>query len=147
MLMRVVGVSDAKLPCNDPVARQTKSFRFIAGERDGESFFRARAIMTNSEVVGQLKTVIEGGRALALLHAGDDALGKRLASAIKVATDRETLTLSWSARATDVWEMMEQQAKRMAAYRAKHAASRKHHDGDQKKPSSSQPKPGSDEDF
>src|SRR5262249_19175222 len=105
---RVSGISDAKLPGNCALAKQTKSVRFSTGEHDGQSFFRAQVTMTNSEVVGQLKTVVEGGRALAQLGAEDD-LDKRLISGLKVSTTEKALTVLWSGSANDVWEKIEKE--------------------------------------
>ena len=77
VMARVAGIADAKLPGKCPLAKQTAAVRFSMGEHDGQSFFRARATMTNPEVVGQLKAVVDGGRALAQLGCQDE-LDKRL---------------------------------------------------------------------
>ena len=71
VMARIAGIADAKLPCKCPLAEQTAAFRFSTGEHNGQSFFRALATMTNPEVVGQLRAVAEGGRALAQLSCRD----------------------------------------------------------------------------
>ena len=73
MLMRVQGVSDADLPAHCKLAKKIESFRFVTGEHDGRSFYRSRTEMTDEEVVGQLKEIVEGLRALGLLeYVGSD---------------------------------------------------------------------------
>ena len=67
-LLRVTGIAQAKIPNKPALVEQTESFRFTIGENEGKVFYRARATMTNEEVVGQLKTVLEGFRALAQIH-------------------------------------------------------------------------------
>jgi hypothetical protein len=124
MLMRVEGVSDADLPEKCKVARQTKSFRFVTGEHDGESFFRARAKMTNEEVTGQVREIVEGLRALGQIHVGDNETGQKLVNALKIKTDGTTLTVLWSAPAEDVWAIIDAHRKifeeKMKKHRERH---------------------------
>jgi hypothetical protein len=107
VLMRVEGVSDADLPDKLKVAKQTKSYRFVAGEHEGESFYRARAKMTNDEVVDQLTEILAGARALGRIHVGDNETGRKLVDALRIKPDGETLTVLWSAPADDVWAIIE----------------------------------------
>jgi hypothetical protein len=93
------------------VAKQTKSFRFVTGEHEGESFYRARAKMTNEKVVDQFREILEGLRALGRIHAGDDKTGQKLVDALRIKTDSTTLTVLWSAPADDVWAMIDAHCK------------------------------------
>jgi hypothetical protein len=124
MLMRVEGVSDANLPDKCKVAKQTKSFRFVTGEYDGESFYRARAKMTQGEVVGQLTDIVEGLRALGQIHVGDNETGRKLLDALRINTDGTTLTVLWSAPAEDVWAIIDAHRKiyqeKKKQYRQRH---------------------------
>lgn len=119
VLMRVTGVAKAASPGKCPVLKQMESARFAMGEYNGQSFFRAKAVMTNTEVVGLVKAVLDGGRALAVLHTRDDAQGKKMVDALKVTTEEKTLRISWSAPAADVWDMIQKHAKKWAEKRAK----------------------------
>lgn len=107
MLMRLEGVSTAKLPEKCKVAKQTQSFRFVAGEHEGMSFYRARAVMTNETVVGQVREIVEGLKALGQIHVGDNKTGQKLVDALKVKTDGTKLTIAWSAPANDVWTIVD----------------------------------------
>lgn len=107
MLMRVEGVSDADLPDKCKLAKQTKSFRFVTGEHDGESFYRSRAVMTNEEVVGQLKEIVEGLRALGQIHVGNNETGQKLVDGLRIKTEGTKLTVLWSAPAEDVWAIID----------------------------------------
>jgi hypothetical protein len=120
VLMRVAGIAEAELPGKaPPLAKQIESFRFVIGENEGKSFFRAKANATSTETVGLLKAVVDGGVALAKLHTAKDDLAKRMVDAVRVTVDGKTLTLLWSSPASDVWEMMQKHAKWMAEKRAK----------------------------
>jgi hypothetical protein len=119
VMMRATGIAEANLPCKSPVAKQMESVRVAMGENDGQSFFRAKATMTNADIVGQVKIILDGGRAMALLHSGKDEAAKKLIDAAKVTSEGKTLTILWSAPATDVWAMMEKLAKKAAEHHAK----------------------------
>ena len=119
MLMRVEGVSQAEKLGKHPLAKQTQSFRFVTGEYEGKSFCRARAKMTNTGVAAHLKAIIEGARALGLLHVGADKKGKNMVNDLRVKTEGTTLTVLWSAPAADVWAVIDSHKKKFAAKMAK----------------------------
>ena len=119
VLLRVKGVSEAGLPCKSPLVKQTDSFRFVTGEADGKSFFRARAVMTNNEVTAQAQQVVEGGKALAMIHAGDDPRDKKLASALNVKAKGKNLTILWSAPADDVYAEIDEIGQKIEKHIAK----------------------------
>lgn len=119
VLGRVSGVAEAELKCKNPVAKQTKSFRFVVGESNGKSYFRARAEMTNTEVVGQMKEIVEGGQSLARLCSGDNELKLRMVNGLNVDPDGATLTLAWSGSAEDVWQQLEVASRKWEAHMAK----------------------------
>ena len=126
VLFRATGISEAKLPFRDPVAQQTKSFRFVAGEANGESFFRARGEYTNGDVVDQLKEIVEGARALGRLHNANNPVGNNLINGLKVKADGTKLTILWKASAVDVWTMTDAHLKIFAEHAKKW---REHHKG------------------
>jgi hypothetical protein len=155
VLMRVTGIAEAKLKHKDPVAKQTESFRFVVGENQGKSFFRARAVMTNKEIVENVKEIAEGGKAVARIASGTNEQKLRLVNGLEIKPDGETLTLVWSGSADDVWQQVEAHAKKWEAMRAKrrehrHHGHAHHHDGDKKADRSEGSKktaPSADEDF
>ena len=130
VLFRIAGVAAADLPCKCAVAKKIDSFRFVTGEDNGQSFFRARTVTTDAEVANQLKAVVEGGRAVALLHCGEDQAGKKLVNPLTAKVEEKTLTVLWKAPANDVWDMIEKQVKILQEFHARHrAAHHRHGDG------------------
>lgn len=127
VLFRIAGVAAADCPCHCAIVKKTDSFRLVMGEENGQSFFRTRTVTTDKEVTNQLKDVVEGGRAMALLHCGDDEQGQRLVKPLTVKVEDKTLTVLWKAPATDVWEMIEKQAKILQALHARHRAEHHRH--------------------
>lgn len=146
VLMRVEGIAAVaaeKEFC--PLAKQTESFRFVMGESNGSSFYRARAVMSNDQVTKQLKEVVEGAIALGKLHVGKNEVGKRLIEATHLKTDDSTLTLLWNGSADDVLTMIEAHRKFFAEHRAKHRSRWQH--GKKPGAKSDKAKPTLEEDF
>jgi hypothetical protein len=129
LMMRVSGIDEAELKCKDPVAKQTKSFRFVVGEKDGQSFFRSRSVMTNPEIVGSLKEIVEGGKALAGIHFTDNEQAQGLVKNLDIDADGSTLTLLWEGPAETVWTQLELQSEKMKAHFAKMREHHKKHYG------------------
>jgi hypothetical protein len=111
MFIARAGAVDPKTRC--PVLKQADSYRVAAGENDGKSFYRARLNMKTTEAVGQVKAITEGFRAVVSLNKGMDPEVLKLIDGLKVAGEGKTLTLSWSAKADDVWAAIEKAAKKM----------------------------------
>jgi len=126
VLFRAHGVARSHAAEKSRLAKQTESFRFVLGEDQGRSFFRARAVMNTDDVVQKLKAVIEGARALASLHVAGDKQAERLVDGLRVKVDASTLTVLWSASADDVWAVVQKHAKLLADWHAKHEAWRRH---------------------
>jgi hypothetical protein len=124
VMMRATGIKDCDCVKHCPIGSRTESFRFVVGENDGKSFFRSRSTMTNSEIVGDLGTVVEGVQAAVRIHCNGNEQGLRIANGLKVKADGNTLTLLWSASADDVWEQAEFHAK---VIKEKIAEMKKHH--------------------
>ena len=100
---RVVGLADANLPCKSPLVKQLESLSLALGENQGESFFDAKLTVKQTGVAEQLKAVVEGGRAMAVLMHGDDAEAVKLLNAVKVTAADKALSVEWKAPAEAVW--------------------------------------------
>lgn len=120
VMLRATGIDKAELKHDCPVKKQTRSFRFVLGEKDGQSFFRSRSEMTNPEIVGSLKEVVEGAQAMARIHC-DDPVGKRLVNALQIQPQGTMLLLKWKAPAEEVFV----QADRLCEKLKKHCAKMK----------------------
>jgi len=147
LLMRVEGVAKADLPVKCRVAKQTEAFRFVTGEHDGKSFYRARAEMTNEDIAQQLQDVVKGARAMGLIHFGDNELGNTLVDALKVNVRGNDLVVLWSAPATDVWKSMEVLAEKMAKHGKRHGKHGRHAHGKHGKRKAEADKRSAEEDF
>jgi hypothetical protein len=124
-LFRVTGIAEAKLPGKPALASQMESYRATIGENDGKVFYRARAIMTNEEIVGQLKTVLDGFRALGQIHVTGDAQGKAMLDATQVTTEGKNVTITCTVPAADVWDQIVKHGKIVIDRRRAHAAKAK----------------------
>ncbi len=80
LAIRATGLAGVELPCKSPVVKQMESVRAVIGENDGRSFLQAKAVTTTPEVAGQVKTVIEGVRAMGILHSLGDEKAQKMAN-------------------------------------------------------------------
>ncbi len=117
----VSGLAEAQLPVKAPLAKQVNWHAFVLGENNGQSFFHSVTVMTNEDVVGQVKTILDGLRALGTLHVGNNEKGKEMVKAVKIETEGKRVSVSWSGSADDVWDMIVLHAKIVKERRAKHA--------------------------
>jgi Spy/CpxP family protein refolding chaperone len=118
-LLRATGLSEAAAECKCQVAKYIRAVRVSTGENEGESFFSARVLTTSEERAGNLGDVVEGFKALAAWHVGDDARAKKLVDALHITTKGKALNIKWKAPADEVWWMLEKHAKWLAEQRAK----------------------------
>ena len=88
------------------------------GENEAKSFLNAQAVMANTEVVGQVKAIVEGAKAMAVLHIQDDPQAKKLVEALAVKVEGTTISIDWSGSADDVWQVIEKHGKMLGAKRA-----------------------------
>ena len=92
--------------------------------------------MTSAEAVGQVKAIVEGGKAMATLHIQNDPQAKKLIDALEVKAEDKTLSLRWRAPANDVWDAMQKCIKKMGEkgpelkerLKKQHEAARKSHE-------------------
>ncbi len=124
-LLRLQGIAAADLHHAPPVAKHVDSFRFVSGESEGKSFFKARAVLTDKETAGQALDLIEGWKAQAQLFCPNE-LGRKLTAALDPKVDGTTLTILWSASADDVWTAIGEVRRAIAKHIAKHHAHGKH---------------------
>jgi hypothetical protein len=96
-----------------PVLKEADSLRVTLGENKGESFYRARLTMKSSEAADQVKSIVEGFKAMVGLSHGSDALAMKLVGAIKVTTKDKAVRIAWNAPADDVWTAIEKAGKEM----------------------------------
>lgn len=141
VLLRAIGINEAKLPHRDPIAEQTCTYRFVMGEYQGQSFFRSRSVMTNQAVVGQVTRMLDGLKALGEVHVGNNPDGKKITEGLRVKAEEQTVTVLWSAPADSVWKMIELHGKIVDEFRARHRHGH-HHPGHGPDPGKQPNRPG-----
>jgi hypothetical protein len=116
VVARLTGLAEADLPVKSPLVKQTERICLAMGENQGESFFDGRMVAKTKEVAEQVKAVVEGGRAMALLQHGSDAAATKLISAMKVEVNDATVTVTFRAPAEEVWAQVAKHAQEMAEH-------------------------------
>ncbi len=119
-LFRVVGVSEAKLPGDPPLARQIASYRFTVGENDGKCYYRGHAVMVDEEAAKQAKVVLDGLRAFGLLHVRGDAQGKAIVDASTIRVEGKDVIFGVEAPVDAVWDQIVKHAKIAIEHHRKH---------------------------
>jgi hypothetical protein len=98
-----------------PVLREGKGYRVALGESEGMSFYRARLDMNSAAAAEQAKSVTEGLAALGMLRFGREADVTKLVKAAETTVRGDVCTISWDAKADDVWKVVERAAATMEA--------------------------------
>jgi hypothetical protein len=101
-----------------PVLKQSQCFAVAMGEDKGESFFRAKVVMTSGEAAENLKAVVDGFKALGALRTANNAEAAKLVNALKVTKEDKTVVVQWSASADAVWAEIEKIGKKLAEWKA-----------------------------
>lgn len=83
--------------CPHPALKQFKQFSLSIGEVDGNSYYQLAVQARDADVVAKLKTVAEGGLALAQLQHGHDPDRALLIKGTKIAAAENQLSVEWKA--------------------------------------------------
>ena len=77
------------------------------GERDGKVLFDGTLIAKSKETADKAKAVVEGARAMAELHHGQEAEAMKLIKALKTTVADKTLSVEFSAPVDEFWTQAE----------------------------------------
>jgi len=121
VVAHATGIADAKLPAKCPVPKQIESVGLVMGESEGQSFLRVRVVTKTPEVAGQIKAIVEGGKALAQLRHLGDAAATKIIDQLKVSVSDKTVTVGFKAPAADVWDHIQKVIKEIKAMHGHHA--------------------------
>jgi hypothetical protein len=116
LLARVTGIAEVDLPCKSPVVKKIESLAMAMGEKDGQSFVQAKAVVKDTETAEQIKTIVEGFGAMAKMMHGNDPEAMKLLNAAKLTVDGTALTLTWSAPVDEVWQHLKKAAEMHKAH-------------------------------
>jgi hypothetical protein len=106
-----VGLGDAKLPVDTPVAKLADSFVLALGENQNEVFVQARLALKDAATAQQVKAVADGAVAMAALDHHDNAELLKLISAVKVTAHDKTVNVDGRAAVDAVWAAIEKAMK------------------------------------
>lgn len=98
VLACVAGLDKAKdLPNEPPMLKQVKAITLAIGENDGDSFMTGRMTVKKPEFAEQMKQIVEGARAMALMAHNGDAEAAKIINALKIDIDDIVIELKWEA--------------------------------------------------
>ena len=130
IVIRAVGLADAKLPLKSPLVAQCEAVSLMIGEQDGKVSAEGKLFTKSKETAEQIKAIVEGGRAAAELRAGNDAEAAKVIKTVKVNLADTTLSVEFSSPVDDVWTLAEKAAKEIGKRAEKKTEAEK--PGDQK---------------
>lgn len=107
IVARAIGLGESDLPFKSPLVTQSEAFGLAVGERGGEAFAEARIGMKTVEVARQVKSIIEGARALAEVQQSTDPGMVKLLEKLQVRVTEKTVHCDARAPAKEVWEQLE----------------------------------------
>jgi hypothetical protein len=105
------GLSEAKdLSIHSPVLRQCDELLIEAGERDGRAFVHARLLTKSPDVAQQVRSLVDGLKALVQLQSAQDPGVARALAPMKVAAEGHAVRIDWEAPAAEVVKAVREQA-------------------------------------
>jgi hypothetical protein len=123
----VTGLSESELPCKSPLAKKTDAVVLAIGEEQGNVFVTGQLMAKDPEISREIKTVLDGGVALAKIMKSDDADLMKLIDAVKVTAVDKAVNVEWRAPADQVWIGVQAV---IAKAKKAHAERREHKDFD-----------------
>ena len=108
----VSGLTEAGVPFKSPIVNQSKLFRVVLGERDGEVFGQLKFVAKSDEAAEQVEDILQGLRAMALLQHGSDEEARKIIERLTVTMSRRTVQVEWRGAAEGVWRLLEQEFKK-----------------------------------
>jgi hypothetical protein len=115
-------LSEAHLHVESPLSKQADSLLLVAGEHQGNVFFRGSLTVKDAEVAKQIKTVADGALALATLAKMDDPEALKLIDAVKVTLADKVISVEAQSPVDEVWAQLQKEAAKHRAELEKHHA-------------------------
>ena len=111
LVARGINLSEAASLSPSPVLKQSETLGVTAGENHGEVFLHGKITTKTPETAQQIKSVVEGGRAMALLHHGSDAESAKMINKLTVTAADNLVTVEFQAPteefATQAWKALQ----------------------------------------
>lgn len=109
------GLADVELPCKSPLVKQADMITMAIGESQGSLFVVVQFVAKSHEIAQQMKTILDGGLALATMARSDDADAIKILNAVKVVVADKAVTIEGWAPVDAVWTQMQKEAAKMKA--------------------------------
>ncbi len=106
LLLRAVNLNDAVLPLKSPVIKQCSVLHIAYGEHEQTSFSELSLEVESAEIAEQVRTVLEGIRATALLEFSAQPAWERLLKKIQVTRTDNRVDAGTTAPTEEVWEII-----------------------------------------
>ena len=102
-----VGIAEARtLPIQSPILRRCESGWLAIGEHDGGAFFHARVVTQSADTAVQIRTSVEGLRAIVQLQAAENADAARLLQPLKGSSDDKSVDVEWNFPSAELVKMI-----------------------------------------
>ena len=129
-LSRVIGLADAEnLPPN-PMLEQIDSMSIAMGEYKEEVFFVGYAAMKETAFAEQMKSVIEGARAMAAIANDGDAEAMEIINALKINVDENMVEAEWRSPVDKFWDFAKKMEERQRQHMSQFAPPFPHNFGE-----------------
>jgi hypothetical protein len=112
IVVRASGLADARLRWKSPLLTQSETFGVMIGEREGKVSFEGRLTARSKEIAEKAKAVVDGARAMAELHHGQDANAMKVVNRLKASVADKTLCVEFSAPVDEFWAQAEKAIER-----------------------------------
>jgi hypothetical protein len=97
------GLASAKGPAiHSPILRQCDELSIAAGDHDGRAFVHARLLTQSPDVAAQVRSLVDGLKALGQLQSAQDPIVAKALAPMKVAADGSAVRIDWEAPSADV---------------------------------------------
>jgi hypothetical protein len=116
VLVRAIGLADAKLPWKSPLVTRSETFSITIGEQDAKVSAEGKLSTKSKETAEQVKSIVDGARAMAELAHGDDADAMKIIKMFKVTVADKTVKVEFSGPVDEVWVLAEKAAEAIAKH-------------------------------
>ena len=105
--LSVVDVNETELPAKVDLLKKISRLSVVNGENEGTVFEHVRVVTADADTVKELKSIVEGFKALVELHLSNEPDLKAVVDATKMEVDGNTLAIDWSSSSDSVIKLLD----------------------------------------
>jgi len=121
LLVRAIGLADAKLPTKSPLATQSETLSIAIGEQDARLSAEGKLVTKSKETAEKVKAIVDGARSMAELQHASDTDAAKVIKMFKVTMADKTVKVEFGGPVDDVWAVAEKAADQIAEHLKKRA--------------------------